>query len=302
MSQAGAKRKAPEPIAEPKRKAVYRPLLDNPLVKVQWPEIPTNEGQLYLDLLCGLLRPLQPYIAEKSNHSHKSTAKAHDSQSQGKHHRPDVLAHLTLGINKSTQALESQTSEIYISSSYATKNHKTFNRAAKIKNPVTALFVARHDITPAILVSHFLMLSVTASPRVKVVTLPRKSMETISSFSGIAELGVVGVRKDCPNAEMLFQALEKVDYVSAPWGLPGENRNSGGYQGLNLKTIATTMPIIQKQQKNQKQNQSQSQGQGHIATTMPIIQKQKNQKNQNQGQGQSQGQTLKQVQNKKEIS
>lgn len=159
--------------------------------------------------------------------------------------RPKLLSHLTLGFNKSTQALEAQTSEIYIPASYATAR-TTAKQKKPLKNPIVALFVARQDIEPAILLSHFPLLTLTSSPRVKLVQLPRSAMACLSDASGIAELGVVGVRSDCPDSAMLFQALEKVDFASSAWASSREDQATSRYQALNVKQLMTSMPVTPK--------------------------------------------------------
>ncbi|KAK9320264.1 hypothetical protein V1517DRAFT_329886 [Lipomyces orientalis] len=237
-------------ITEDKRRVVFRPVLDNPHVKVLWPAVSADDGQLFVDLLCSLLQPVGTYISTKSKvKKQKKTLTATACSSQAaeqlqKPARPDVLNYLTFGFNPTTFALEAQTSSIYAQPSYiAPIKHTTAVSSKKAsKRPLTAVFVSRSDITPALLLSHFPTLCASSSMPVKLVQLPRGSLARLAQATSIPGLGILGIRQDFPGASMLFNALERVDQVVVPWA---EASHGGSvYELLEVKQIITSAPIM----------------------------------------------------------
>ncbi|KAK9241306.1 hypothetical protein V1525DRAFT_368399 [Lipomyces kononenkoae] len=244
-------------ITEQKRRTVYRPVLDNPLTKVLWPPVSADDGKLFVDLLCSILQPVSTYIDQKTKikwHKKKSSCASVEGEQVQKPLRPEVLNYLTFGINPTTIALEAQTSSVYAQSSYVTPALPTTAPSSrrKRKNPITAVFIARSDITPAILLSHFPLLCTSSSSPVKLVQLPKGSMGLLAQSTGIPGLGIVGIRQDCPGASMLFNGLERIDEVVIPWA-----KFSGGgnvYQTLNVKQVITSAPLMNGSSKKNMDN------------------------------------------------
>ncbi|KAJ8100535.1 hypothetical protein POJ06DRAFT_268123 [Lipomyces tetrasporus] len=237
-------------ITDEKRRVVFRPVLDNPHVKVLWPTVSADDGKLFVDLLCSLLQPVGTYICTKSKIKQQkktvtsTTSSSHAAEQLQKPTRPDVLNYLTLGFNPTTFALEAQVSRIFAQQSYIapTKSTTAVSSKKTSKHPLTAVFVSRSDITPAVLLSHFPILCASSSIPVRLVQLPRGSLARLSQATSIPGLGILGIRPDCPSASMLFNALERVDLVVVPWA---EARlGSSVYETLKVKQIITSAPIM----------------------------------------------------------
>ncbi|KAK9469903.1 RNase P, subunit Pop3 [Lipomyces arxii] len=211
----------------PARRTVFRPVLDNPHTRVIWPEITPEDGKLFVELLCELLKPLATYKASKS--------KSKDAKPD----RPNFLHSVTLGFNPTTSCLQRQVSEIYSQKSYCVQTRlQTVPKRTHKSKPIVAVFVARSDITPPILVSHFPLLCSSSATPVKLIQLPKLSMVKLSEAAG-SELGIIGIKKDCPGADMIFSILARVDDIEIPWVKAGKV----SYESLKIKALTTTMPI-----------------------------------------------------------
>ncbi|KAK9368699.1 hypothetical protein V1509DRAFT_658399 [Lipomyces kononenkoae] len=240
-------------ITEQKRRTVYRPVLDNPHTKVLWPAVSADDGKLFVDLLCSVLQPVGTYIDQKNKvrrHKNKSSGTPVEAEQLQKPIRPEVLNYLTFGINPTTIALEAQASSVYAQSAYVSPIILTTAPLSKKnrKGPVTAVFIARSDITPAILLSHFPLLCTSSSSPVKLVQLPKGSMGLLAQATGIPGLGIVGIRQGCPGASMLFNGLERIDEVVVPWAR--FSRGGNVYQALNVKQVVTSAPVNSSSTKN----------------------------------------------------
>ncbi|KAK9462956.1 uncharacterized protein V1516DRAFT_671600 [Lipomyces oligophaga] len=201
---------------EKKKKAVYRPVLDNPAVRLQWPTVGEEERELFVDLLIKMLGDVRSYTTSESS-------------------KPDILSYLTLGLNNTTKELELQVPLIY------TADNPNKHQTQRLKSKIIAVFVARADILPAILFAHLPMLTVSASgrgPAVKLVQLPKGAMQRLEEASGIARLDVIGIREGYKSAtsELMKSALERIEPVKPTWG-----RAQPKYQTLKIKHIKTTM-------------------------------------------------------------
>ncbi|KAK9375457.1 uncharacterized protein V1513DRAFT_443021 [Lipomyces chichibuensis] len=248
-------------ITEQKRRTVFRPVLDNPHTKVLWPAVSAYDGKLFVDLLCSILQPVSTYIDQKTKikrHKKKSsdfTSSPDLTDDLPKPARPDVLNYLTLGFNPTTFALESQTSSIYAQPSYIGPTTPTTAPSSKKnskKHPIMAVFIARSDITPAILLSHFPLLCASSSFPVKLVQLPKGSLALLAQATSMPGLGIVAIRQGCPDAGMLFNALERIEDVVVPWTEFSGSRSV--YETVNIKQIVTSAPIVNASSKKNRED------------------------------------------------
>ncbi|KAK9451376.1 uncharacterized protein V1518DRAFT_369608 [Limtongia smithiae] len=234
-----------------RRKTVTRLVLDNPYTKISWPLVSQEDGPLFVELLCSLLRPVHTYIDEKlalQNQRQRKRCRSRpnsDDSSIPKLPRLKLLDYITIGFNNSTKALELQCPDRRFQASLLDPKSTSAPPSAKRSHnpstpPLRALFVARSDIQPPVLLSHFALACASASPSVKIVQLPKSAMAALSTASGLPDLGVVGLRHGCPGADFIFSALERVNPVDVPW-LP---HKPFLYKPLNVKQITTTAPIL----------------------------------------------------------
>lgn len=187
---------------EAKRKQVFRPILDNSFTQSnQWPFIEPTIANDIVDLLEVLLK------------MQDSTFKYH-------------------GFNPTVSALEKQAA--------ANRGiHK--NACVQIKY----VFVCKYDISPATLTNVFPTLCFTASKsaedRVKLIQLPRGSLERLSKALGVDRVGIFGLTKDTEGAQPLFDLInENVKDIEAPW-LDCIFREEMVFNQPNTKHVASTV-------------------------------------------------------------
>ncbi|KAK9477399.1 RNase P subunit Pop3-domain-containing protein [Lipomyces japonicus] len=209
-------------LVKTKRRTVYRPVLDNSYTRIIWPTVNPEDGTVILDLLCDVLQPIKVFTSE--------CAKKNLQTNESALVRPPTLSYVTLGLNATTRALESQT-------------RTTLSKRRKSSLPsrrLVAVFVARTDILPAILYSHFPILCQQSNTPVKLVQLPKHSMDRISDAVGISDVGIVGIREEFFNALTLLDVVNgKVGDITLPWEKLDDC-------SLNVKQIITTAPLVEK--------------------------------------------------------
>lgn len=203
---------------ETKRRQVFKPVLDNPYTQAAWPWVEAPQGEVYRDILCTLLEPLK---------HHKELLK---TKPEVLPEPPLALAHATLGFNSTVKALE---------------RCAPVGRGAKgAALPVLGVvFVCKSEITPAVVTQHFPVLCYVAG-RVKLVQLPRGSMDKLSEAVGRPHTGIVGITRDMPGAGTLVALVEGgVGDVEVPW-LEGVD-----FQKPVLKVLKTSAPMGKPKQK-----------------------------------------------------
>ncbi|KAI5961966.1 POP3 [Candida theae] len=170
-----------------KKNQVFRALLDNPYTQSNtWPFVTPSVAKDVLDLMDAILRP----IVQEA-----------ESISQ--------LEWLHYGFNSTVETLERQ----------AANNRGKHKDSVK---QIKYLIVCKYDITPQMLTSMFPVLSFTASKSasdmVKLVQLPKGSMETLSKITGVANTGILGLSNDVTSAEPIYKLIdENVKDVEIPW-------------------------------------------------------------------------------------
>lgn len=208
---------------EEKRKAVLKQVLEDPYLKVAWPEVAADKTDSIFSLLQSALAPVKPY-RDTQQAAKKTGAKLPPT--------PGAVESSSLGFNPVTKALQSQAK---------------LNLANKaVSEPFSMVFICKDDIQPEILVKHFPSLCASASndtTAVKLVALPAGSMEKLSEYTGLRDLGCVALK-----AHKDFEMLTKVVTASTgdvklPW------KSESPFTPLEVKSLTTFAPI--KKSKNQ---------------------------------------------------
>lgn len=186
---------------EAKRKQVFRPILDNPF---------TQSNQW-------------PFIEPNVGNDIVDLLEVLLKTKQGfKYH----------GFNPTVSSLEKQAA--------ANRGiHK--NACVQIKY----VFVCKYDISPAMLTNMFPTLCFTASKnaqdRVKLIQLPRGSLERLSKALGVDRVGIFGLTEDTEGARPLFDLIDKnVKDIEVPW-LECIFSGEMVFNKPNIKHVATTI-------------------------------------------------------------
>uniref|UniRef100_A0A060T734 ARAD1B19932p n=1 Tax=Blastobotrys adeninivorans TaxID=409370 RepID=A0A060T734_BLAAD len=208
-------------MALEKRATVFRPVLDNPYTKVEWPSV--SDGEKLTELLCALLEPVGVYNEIKKKHNQDAK-------------RPKVLESVTIGFNSTTKAVEDQVD-------ISRKSDKELERQ---HDDVSVVFVPRSDIAP-VLSGHFPVLCAVASIRapVKLIQLPKGSLSRIANAVGDDScMGIVGLRTgegtDIEGFKELSDLVNQVAQVNIPWL---RSIMSTGFKKPNIKGLKTTAPM-----------------------------------------------------------
>ncbi|KAK6892225.1 Ribonucleases P/MRP protein subunit POP3 [Candida tropicalis] len=198
---------------EAKKKIVFRPILDNPYTQSNvWPFIEPQLGVDIIDLLENIL---------KTNKDSKE------------------IYH---GFNSTVGTLEKQAA---------------YNRG-KTNDPIPSqikyVFVCKFDMTTPILTSMFPVLCMTSSKNdqnmVKLIQLPRGSIERLSKALGIDNSGIIGITENLTQARPLYDLInENVKNVEVPW-LNGIFNKEVPFEVPNIKQIQTTLGDKKSTKKN----------------------------------------------------
>lgn len=227
--------------SEKKTRQVFKPILDNPYTQsTTWPFVDPKTGEDIIVLLEQLLAPIG---------SHKQILKDNaTNNSFVPPEKPQVESHVTLGFNSTVKTLENQAS---------ITRKRVFGTKAKVEKSsrfVKYVFVAKYDITPAILLNHFPVLAFTSSrsleERVKLIQLPKGAMARLSKATGMDHLGIVGLEHDTDAAQSLFTMINNgIGDVEVPWlmGIFSESKSIPFYDP-SVRFLSTTAPIVSKKQ------------------------------------------------------
>lgn len=235
---------------EIKRRQVYKPILDNPFTQSNlWPFVEPDAAQNVLDHLTVILSGLGNYnkiVAE---------AKAKKSDKFVAPKQPDIAHKITVGFNSTVKALEAQAG--------VNRTRIQTQATAPAQKPshyIRYVFVTKFDIMPAILTNPFPVLCFTASVadcRVKLVQLPRGSMESLSKLLNVENTGIIGLTEDIPLAQALYDYVNSsIDDISVPWldGLFGPEPTI--LKKPALAFLATSAPIMPKKNDQKAKNKS----------------------------------------------
>lgn len=251
---------------ERKRRQVFKPVLDNPYTQTtQWPFIEPELAENVIGLLQVALQALASY--NEARERQIGQEKAQERPDKPKLTSP-VGDHVTIGFNSTVKSLESQAKKFRRFDQSTSRGKPLQETAAGENTPyLKYVFVCKYDITPAILTSHFPILTFTASrslaDRVKLVQLPRGSMERLSRALHVKSAGIIGISAEFALAQVLRDLVNtQVADVQAPWLEGLLSGEWGPFYKPNLAFLATTAPIMAK--KNGKQGEKKRESKNGI--------------------------------------
>lgn len=223
---------------EQKKRQVFKPILDNPYTQSsQWPEVDSKLANDILELLCLLLAGVGKYQKMK-----RGAKKGEDIG------EPDMLNHITLGFNSTVKRLESQADE---KRQILTGQSKRLKKSSD--SNLKYVFVAKNDISPPILTQSFPVLCFTASQslenRVKLVGLPKGSMDRLSSILNIKHTGIIGITENFTEAKPLLTLVDSIEDVDMPWLsaiFTDISSFTAYFHKPAIKVLATTAPVATK--------------------------------------------------------
>ncbi|KAG5420900.1 POP3 [Candida metapsilosis] len=145
-------------------------------------------------------------------------------------------------------------------STVETLERQAANNRGKHKDSVKQikyLIVCKYDITPQLLTSMFPVLCFTASKdasdMVKLVQLPRGSMERISKITGTST-GILGLSNDIASAEPIYKLIdENVKDIDIPW-LRGIFESPGKFYQPQVKQLPVKAPQRKQKKSIEKMN------------------------------------------------
>ncbi|KAF5368599.1 hypothetical protein D9758_002252 [Tetrapyrgos nigripes] len=129
---------------------------------------------------------------------------------------PEILRHLTTGINHVTKKLESQIKRVRISSSDTSSSPPPPS--------IRLVLVCRADVDPPILIDHLPHLVAacnsskpTEQESVILAPLPKGAEFTLADVLGVRRAAVLGFDADTPGLSSLTSLLDSVPALSATW-------------------------------------------------------------------------------------
>ncbi|KAK6461348.1 RNase P and RNase MRP subunit [Scheffersomyces coipomensis] len=224
---------------EKKRRQVFKPILDNPFTQSsQWPFVSPDIASQIIDHLSFLLSSVGKHNELKKQQ--KSLA------GDG----PQISKQIVVGFNAVVSALESQA-----------QVHKSISNISPDSNQdsqyIKYIFVTKNDISPPIIISSFPVLAYTSSrsesDRVKLIQLPKGTMEKLSSILSIPNTGILGMAKKIPEAFNLFKLIdEHISDVDIPWLHGLFDRKSSPFLPPVINFLSTSAPILPKKNDQKK--------------------------------------------------
>ncbi|KAF9517649.1 hypothetical protein BS47DRAFT_1339174 [Hydnum rufescens UP504] len=198
---------------------------------------------------------------------------------------PELLSHLTFGINQVTKRLEAQTlayrhSKIPASQS-ATK--------AKHLSPIHLVFVCRHDVNPPSLYAHLPMLVAVCNasrpssapissshshseqinqkdPDILLITLPKGAEHALAESIALRRTAVVALDASTPNNSRLLSFLSSIPILQAPWLIPPVGPIAAQSPSGSLHAAVTESPTAPEQSHHQPLIPTRIK---HLRTTAP---------------------------------
>ncbi|KAK6198467.1 RNase P and RNase MRP subunit [Scheffersomyces amazonensis] len=232
---------------ERKRKQVFKPILDNAFTQSNlWPFISPELANEIMDHLTLLLSSIGKY------NQLKQTTKVEP---------PEIINHVVLGFNSCVKRLEAQ-AQIH------TKKNKV---SLSSQTPYYKyIFVCKNDIVPPIITSTFPVLAYTGSKhksnRVKLIQLPKGSIQRLSEILAVPNVGILGLTDDIIEGKHLFEMIdEHVKDIDIPW-LESMFDGNSHFLPPAINFLSTSIPVFpkkndQKQENKQKKLQQQEQQQ-----------------------------------------
>ncbi|OCH94751.1 hypothetical protein OBBRIDRAFT_722113 [Obba rivulosa] len=264
------------------RKVVFRSVLDNPF-RVQWPPVPVNVQNAVLARILEMLEGVSRYFLDRREQSRKRKREKQGSKALNSKRRkvvstspaieqtdsadvesntvletlpPDILKHLTIGINDVTKLLEKCA---------MTPREGTTEVATSVSEPSSTsvarvVLVCRADVDPPILISHLphLVAACNSRPRtegngdVLLIPLPKGAEYSLASAIGLRRVSVLVIDAAAPNFSLLLSLLDNVPRLSASWLLPQTEATRPTLIPTHIKQLRTTAPKDMKAAKEQR--------------------------------------------------
>ncbi|KAH8111900.1 hypothetical protein DFH11DRAFT_1690154 [Phellopilus nigrolimitatus] len=227
-------------------KTVFKSVLDNPF-DVKWPVIALNVQNTILARVVELMQGTAEYNLSRHKESQvkrRTRKKTHkDSAAEGTPMQqdteagpssvpaaapPEILQHVTVGINEVTKRLEAQC-RIPRQVLSVSDGDQDMTDAAKIPSAsarasVRIVLVCRSDVDPPLLVSHIPHLVAAcncslgpSNEIMKLVTLPKGAEISLAQAMGLRRAAVMAFDETLSQDESLRSLLCSVPPVVAPW-------------------------------------------------------------------------------------
>lgn len=161
-----------------KTKQVFKPLLDSPYPKSEFPDIEIDIQDQILGFLLLLLNDLGNYNKHKD-----------------KINKPEILKSTTLGFNSTVKQLEIQS--------------KT-----KIENPIRYVFVCKSDISPQLLIQQFPNLCYLA--HAKLIQLPKGSFDKLKEITH-QSINIIGLKDSTLISKSFLEILNTLPDLNIEW-------------------------------------------------------------------------------------
>ncbi|WPK27404.1 hypothetical protein PUMCH_004791 [Australozyma saopauloensis] len=253
---------------EKKRKEVLKPILENPFTKgFEWPEPNPQTQEKIMDFLTHLLARYGQYCAMVKGGSSSNVPV------------PSEALKITVGFNSTVKRLEAQAAPnreklLGKKVSRKAKSGNSSNEApalSGLSEPeyVGFVFVAKADITTALLTDCFPQLALAASQpgrsRVKLVALPRGAASRLLKVLHTENATIVSLCEGWADAEPLYTLLrDEIPDVQVPWLEQLFDLDASDYHSLNVAFLRTTVPVGKLNKQKQKGGQSTEKKVGNV--------------------------------------
>ncbi|KAH3674276.1 hypothetical protein WICPIJ_009619 [Wickerhamomyces pijperi] len=210
-------------LEKPKSKNVIKPILENPFVQQNFPEIPESTSKSIRDFLLHNLQQISHYSKAKNTKGFKG----------GSIPVPPFYERLTLGFNPTVSQLEAQVKAFKENKELSTETTKDF---------IKYVLICKDDTKPQILLQHFPALTYLSSPdhyKVKLITLPKGTINQIESIIG-KKITIIGMKENEMISKDFRDLMDTVSNVDVPW------LRDFKFQKTRVKMLQTTMPLGKK--------------------------------------------------------
>lgn len=220
---------------------VFKPILDNPFTQgPDFPTLPKENARAILDYLLQLLPSYGNYLTVKN----KNDIETHPLHGK-----------ITMGFNSTVQALENQASS---NRQKVFKNKKEPKMKSSIDGYMKYVFVARNDLSTPIITSMFPLLAYSASrsleDRVKLIELPRGSMDKLLEILHTPNVGILGISEQWEAGKELFALIERdVHNVDVPWLQGLFDGQLQVFQEPAIRFLKTKAPVGKRPGKKERQ-------------------------------------------------
>ncbi|TFK36976.1 hypothetical protein BDQ12DRAFT_686182 [Crucibulum laeve] len=165
------------------------------------------------------------------------------------HEAPEVLKHITFGINEVTKKLEAQIRDARRTLLLKAESEATPTPSLKV------LLVCRADVDPPLLIDHLPHLvaaynSAQTQDTIKLVPLPKGAELTLADTIGVRRVAVLGFHTNFPALQDLLSTLDPVPTLTASW-LSAAQAGRPLIQ-THVKQVRTSAPKDMKAAKEQR--------------------------------------------------